>query len=134
MASYPGNAVFSHATGRCIAAVGSRNSVATAGTRLEIWDCVGGSWQKVDLRSDDTARMYGLCMEIAHGSQDDGAVVQLAKCNGSWYQEFHINSSNDLVNTRIGKCVDVRDNGTSNGTMLQLWTCTGADNQKWSEA
>jgi hypothetical protein len=28
--------------------------------------------------------------------------------------------------------VDVTDAGTGNGAELQLWSCTGGDNQKWS--
>ncbi|MET0495547.1 MAG: RICIN domain-containing protein, partial [Actinoplanes sp.] len=31
-----------------------------------------------------------------------------------------------------GKCLDVKDNNTANGAKLQLWTCTGAANQKWN--
>ncbi|MFC5203873.1 ricin-type beta-trefoil lectin domain protein [Streptomyces kaempferi] len=131
--TYPGVAVYSHASGRCVAATGSSSSKAVGGTRLEIWDCASGSWQKIDFRSDGTARMFGLCVTIAHASQDDGAAIQLTTCNGSWAQQFNLNSAHDLVNTKIGKCVDVLDNGTANGTKLQLWTCTGADNQKWSK-
>ncbi|WP_329295668.1 RICIN domain-containing protein [Streptomyces sp. NBC_01455] len=131
--TYVGVAVYSHASGRCVAATGSNSSKATDGTRLEIWDCGSGSWQKLDFRSDGTARMFGLCVTIAHASQTDGAAIQLANCSGSWAQQFNLNSSHDLVNTKIGKCVDVLDNGTVNGTKLQLWTCTGADNQKWSK-
>ncbi|MPY30750.1 RICIN domain-containing protein [Streptomyces adustus] len=133
VATYPGVAVFSHASGRCVAATGAANVKATSGTRLEIWDCVGGSWEKIDFRSDGTARMFGLCMSIAGASQNDGAAIQLATCNGSWAQRFNLNDAHDLVNTTIGKCVDVVDNGTANGTKLQLWTCFGTDNQKWSK-
>ncbi|WP_225847506.1 RICIN domain-containing protein [Streptomyces sp. HPF1205] len=132
-AVYPGVAVVGHASGRCVSATGHRNSKATDGTPLEIYDCVGGSWQKIDFRSDGTARIYGLCMDIAWASQDDGAAIQLANCNGGWAQKFTLNSSFDLVNTVIGKCVDVTDNGTANGTRLQLWTCAGTRNQKWSK-
>jgi hypothetical protein len=28
--------------------------------------------------------------------------------------------------------VDVRNEGTANGARLQLWSCNGQDNQKWS--
>ncbi|MFF7581161.1 ricin-type beta-trefoil lectin domain protein [Streptomyces sp. NPDC008061] len=133
MPAYPGVFVFSHASGRCVAATGASSSKAISGTRLEIRDCVGGSWQKIDFRSDGTARMFGLCIEIARASQDDGSAIQLAKCSGGWAQQFKLNSAHDLVNSKIGKCVDVLDNGTANGTKLQLWTCTGADNQKWSK-
>ncbi|GAB2845962.1 ThuA domain-containing protein [Lentzea nigeriaca] len=31
-----------------------------------------------------------------------------------------------------GKCVDVKDWGTTDGTPVQLWSCHGGDNQKWT--
>lgn len=46
-------------------------------------------------------------------------------------QRFRLNSAGDLVNIRADKCVDVKDQQTDNGARLQLWTCTGAQNQKW---
>ena len=63
--TYPGVSVSSHSSGSCVTASGSQNTKAKDGTRLEIWNCVGGSWQKIDFRSDGTARMFGLCMDIA---------------------------------------------------------------------
>ncbi|MEV5151380.1 RICIN domain-containing protein [Streptomyces werraensis] len=124
--------VYSHDSGRCITAAGAKTSAATDGTRLQIWDCDGGSWQKIDFRPDGTARMFGLCMDVAGASRDSGAPIQLARCNGGWAQKFKVNSAHDLVNTEIGKCVDVTDQRTANGAMLQQWTCYGTDNQKWS--
>ncbi|WUH90751.1 ricin-type beta-trefoil lectin domain protein [Streptomyces sp. NBC_00433] len=132
--TYPGVSVYSHASGRCVTAGGSQNTKAKDGTRLVIWSCVGGSWQKIDFRSDGTARMFGLCMDIAWASSNDGAAIQLANCNGGWAQQFKLNSAHDLVNTQIGKCVDVTDGGSANGTVLQLWSCGGTDNQKWSKS
>jgi hypothetical protein len=29
--------------------------------------------------------------------------------------------------------MDAASNGAANGTLLQLWTCTGGLNQKWSQ-
>ncbi|MFF0683807.1 ricin-type beta-trefoil lectin domain protein [Streptomyces tendae] len=124
----PGVTVYSHDSGRCISAPAAKD-----GTRLQIWDCDGSSSQKIDFRSDGTARMYGLCMDLAGASDGSGTPVQLARCNGGWAQEFKVNKSHDLVNTVIGKCVDITDKHTANGTKLQLWTCYGTDNQKWSK-
>ncbi|MFG2548003.1 ricin-type beta-trefoil lectin domain protein [Streptomyces sp. NPDC048594] len=124
----PGVSVYSHAGGRCISAPAAKD-----GTRLQIWDCDGSTSQKIDFRSDGTARMYGLCMDLAGASDGSGTPVQLARCNGGWAQKFKVNKSHDLVNTVIGKCVDITDKHTTNGTKLQLWTCYGTDNQKWSK-
>ncbi|MFG2319575.1 ricin-type beta-trefoil lectin domain protein [Streptomyces tendae] len=124
----PGVSVYSHDSGRCISAPAAKD-----GTRLQIWDCDGSSSQKIDFRSDGTARMYGLCMDLAGASDGSGTPVQLARCNGGWAQKFKVNKAHDLVNTAIGKCVDITDKHTANGTKLQLWTCYGTDNQKWSK-
>ncbi|SEG90521.1 Ricin-type beta-trefoil lectin domain-containing protein [Actinacidiphila yanglinensis] len=130
---YPGVTVVGHASGRCVSAAGHRSSAATDGTRLEIDDCDGGSWQKIDFRSDGTARIYGLCMDIAGASEQEGTPIQLVGCNGGWAQKFELNSSYDLVDTVAGMCVDVVDGKTANGTALQLWDCAGTSNQKWSK-
>lgn len=31
-----------------------------------------------------------------------------------------------------GKCLDVTSGGTAEVTRVQIWTCTGAGNQKWT--
>lgn len=76
-------------------------------------------------------RSLGLCMDVAWGSRDDGAVIQVARCSGNPAQQFVLSTAGDLVNPQADKCVDVKDNGTGNGARLQLWTCAGTPNQKW---
>lgn len=127
--SAPGTTLYSHASHRCIEMVGHRGA---DGSPLEIWDCGKADWQKWDFRSDGTIRSMGLCMDVAWGSRENGAVIQLAVCSGNPAQQFRLNSSNDLVNPQADKCVDVKDQATGNGTRLQLWDCNGQDNQKWS--
>jgi hypothetical protein len=56
----------------------------------------------------------------------------VAHCNGSPAQQFVLNAAHDLVNVQADKCVDAKDKGTSNGVRLQLWSCAGTSNQKWS--
>ena len=36
------------------------------------------------------------------------------------------------MNPQANKCLDVTGNNSANATPLQLWTCTGAANQKWN--
>ena len=40
--------------------------------------------------------------------------------------------ADDLVNPQANKCLDVTGNNSANATPLQIWTCTGAANQKWT--
>ncbi|WP_405884593.1 ricin-type beta-trefoil lectin domain protein [Streptomyces sp. NBC_01136] len=123
-----GDAIVGYGSSKCVE-VSAHAGVD--GSPLRLWGCDGDAWQKWVFKSDGSVRAMGLCLDIANASQSDGAVIQLATCNGGWAQRFNLNSSHDLVNTVIGKCVDAKDSGTANGTRLQLWDCGGTSNQKW---
>ncbi|WP_345621308.1 RICIN domain-containing protein [Streptomyces ziwulingensis] len=123
-----GDTIVGYGSSKCVE-VSDHNG--SDGSPLRLWGCDGDAWQKWVFKSDGSVRSMGLCLDIAHTSQANGAAVQVATCNGGWAQRFELNGSNDLVNTVIGKCVDAADQGTGNGTRLQLWDCNGASNQKW---
>jgi hypothetical protein len=106
---------------------------AADGTQLQIWTCTGAANQKWTFAGDGSLRSEGLCMDLAWASSDNGTKVQVATCNGGWAQHFYVNSSNDLVNPDIGKCVDITDSNDSDGAPLQLWDCAGSANQKWTK-
>ncbi|MFF7645131.1 ricin-type beta-trefoil lectin domain protein [Streptomyces canus] len=125
----PGTTIYSHASNRCIEMKSHKGS---DGSPLQIANCNGKNYQKWDFRSDGTIRSMGLCMDVAWGSHDNGAMIQIAWCSGNPAQQFVLNGSNDLVNPQSNKCVDVKDQLTGAGTPLQLWDCNGQDNQKWS--
>lgn len=123
-AAQPTYEIYGYA-GKCVQAP----SVAD-GQQLVISTCTGSSRQKWQFVSG-TIRLGGFCMDLAWASSDNGTRVQLATCNGGWAQKFTVNGSHDLVNTVIGKCVDVKDWNDANGAVLQLWQCNGQANQKW---
>ncbi|MER7930282.1 RICIN domain-containing protein [Streptomyces sp. NPDC096057] len=127
-AAAPGVNVYSHASQRCIGVVGGK---AAQGAKLMIWDCAQTAAQHWTF-TGGTMRALGMCVQLAGGSTEDGADIELGACNGSSAQRFALNVRHDLVHTPTGKCTDVRDNGMANGTRLQLWSCSGGDNQKWS--
>ena len=70
-------------------------------------------------------------MDVAWGSTDNGAVIQIANCSGNPAQQFVLSAAGDLVNPQANKCVDVTDWNGNAGARLQLWECDGAANQKW---
>ncbi|MER6536467.1 RICIN domain-containing protein [Streptomyces sp900105755] len=127
-AAAAGNMIMGYGSSRCI---GVSAHKASDGSPLTLQGCAGDAWQKWVFASDGTVRSEGMCLDIANASSDNGATIQLARCNGGWAQQFNLNSSHDLVNTRIGMCVDAKDMGTAAGTRLQLWECGGTSNQKW---
>ncbi|MET9095325.1 RICIN domain-containing protein [Streptomyces cyaneofuscatus] len=121
----------SHLSGRCLDVPGHNFN---DGQRLFMWDCNGAEAQKWRFGSDGTIRAKDKCLDVANANFGNGTPIQLAWCNGSAAQKFTLNGAHDLVNTVVGKCVDIpnhsRDRGPS--TYLILWECTGNDNQKWS--
>ncbi|MFF7340059.1 ricin-type beta-trefoil lectin domain protein [Streptomyces sp. NPDC008163] len=125
----PGTTLFGHASNRCIEMVAHKGA---DGSPLQIANCTGKNWQKWDFRPDGTIRSMGLCMDVAWGSHDNGAVIQIAWCSGNPAQQFVLSADHDLVNPQANKCVDVKDAQTGAGARLQLWDCNGRDNQKWS--
>ncbi|UUU30754.1 ricin-type beta-trefoil lectin domain protein [Streptomyces sp. CA-210063] len=130
-AAAKGSLIIGRGSNRCIDVKAGADGEGKDGTPLWIWDCLGGANQKWDFRGDGTVRSLGHCMDVAWGSRDDGAVIQLARCSGNPAQQFVFTVEGDLVNPQADKCVDVKDNGTGNGARLQLWTCAGTPNQKW---
>ncbi|MGV9529740.1 ricin-type beta-trefoil lectin domain protein [Streptomyces cellulosae] len=128
-------------TGDFIVGVGSDRCVtvplkkgkAQDGTGLVIQDCdPKAANQRWEFRGDGTVRSMGMCMDVAWGSRDDGALIQLARCSGNPAQSFVMSGAADLVNPQADKCVDAMWSGTANGTGLHLWTCGGTPNQKWT--
>jgi hypothetical protein len=53
-------------------------------------------------------------------------------CNGTNAQKWVHTAARDLTNTGSGKCLDAKGNSSADGTRLQIWTCTGGANQKWT--
>ncbi|MFF2702441.1 ricin-type beta-trefoil lectin domain protein [Streptomyces cyaneofuscatus] len=121
----------SHLSGRCLDVPGHNFN---DGQRLFMWDCNGADAQKWRFGSDGTIRAKDKCLDVANANFNNGTPIQLAWCNGSAAQKFTLNGAHDLVNTVVGKCVDIPNHSKSRGpsTYLILWECTGNDNQKWS--
>ncbi|MFJ3672566.1 ricin-type beta-trefoil lectin domain protein [Streptomyces sp. NPDC090106] len=126
----PGVGVYSHASERCVDVVGGK---AVQGAKLMIWDCNQSASQHWTY-TGGTMRTLGMCVQLAGGSTDDGTDIELASCNGGAAQQFDLNVRHDIVNSLADKCMDVRDNQTANGSRLQLWSCSGSPNQKWSSS
>ncbi|MFE4453268.1 ricin-type beta-trefoil lectin domain protein [Streptomyces sp. NPDC056796] len=130
-AAVQGRRVVSHASDRCIDIAGG---AAVRGAGLMISDCSGSASQRWTFASDGTMRGLGMCVQLAGRSTTDGTDFVMARCDGGPAQRIVLNVRHDLVSALADKCADVRDNGTANGTGLQLWTCAGSPNQKWSTA
>lgn len=101
------------------------------GQRLHVWDCTDGTNQKWEWINDTLRTENNMCMDVAWGSSENGAAIQIATCSGNPAQQFVLSGAADLVNPQANKCVDIKDWIPDNGAVLQLWECTGGAVQKW---
>lgn len=112
---------------------------------------IGMSWVRVPMGASDfsaTAKPYsyddnlsvsttttvgvgsGRCLDDT-GNTANGVQQYIWDCtSGNANQQYAYTSASEL---RIaGKCLDANGQGTSPGTQVILWTCNGANNQKWT--
>ena len=64
----------------------------------------------------------------------DGTRVQIWDCAaGNQNQQWRYNAAaQSLTNPSTGRCLDAAGQGTANGTPLQIWSCNGQGNQRWT--
>ncbi len=58
---------------------------------------------------------------------------QLWTCTGAGQPDSGPSATDGTLRA-LGKCLDVKDNGTANGTAVQIWDCAGGANQRWTAA
>ncbi|MFD8075891.1 ricin-type beta-trefoil lectin domain protein [Streptomyces sp. NPDC059718] len=122
----PGVAIRSHASRRCI------DAGSAEGVPLRLRDCTvgaGQSWRIVP--EDRSIRIAGTCMDVAGGSTADGGPSSWPTATAP-----HPRGSGSTLPTTWSTSRPTSAwrpwTRTEAGTTLRLWTCTGADNQKWS--
>jgi len=112
----------------------------TAGDN-QIWTIIpvpvsGSSYKAYNLRN----KLSGKCLDKRSDVADvNGSQVQQYTCNSQpqqlWFfiGGFKSNAAwGELWNSADGRCLDAVAPGDSNGTPLQVWDCSGADNQRWN--
>jgi ricin-type beta-trefoil lectin protein len=124
----PSHLLVGYQSNLCIAVVGGKPA---SKAHLVTWDCNGNSYERWTFEPDGTIRAMGMCMDVAWGSVDDGATIQLEYCHGAPAQHFTLYTNGDLVNAGSGKCVEVKQSRTTRGTGLLQRHCGGTSNQKW---
>ena len=65
------------------------------------------------------------------GGTANGTLVDLYACNSTGAQVWQPQSDGALLNPQSGACLDDTGYGGS-GTQVQIWSCTGNSNQKWT--
>jgi hypothetical protein len=101
------------------------------GTKIQMWDCNGGTNQQWTMSSDGTVRVFGKCLNITNGGTANGALIELRTCSGAASQQW-LAVNGMLVNPVSGRCLDDPGFNTANGTQLDIWDCNAGSNQQWS--
>ena len=124
-----------HAVGasKCLDVPGAST---TAGTQLQIWDCIGAVNQTWTRTASNQLTVYSgssqLCLDAYNKGTSPGTKVITWSCNGQSNQQWTVNTNGTITSALSGLCLDVSGAATANGAPVQLWTCNGQPNQKWS--
>jgi beta-glucosidase len=98
---------------------------------IQVYTCNGTSAQQWTVASGSTLQVLGKCLDVDGAGTANGTTVDLYDCNGTVAQVWQPQSDGALVNPNSGKCLDDTGFGGS-GTQVQIWSCTGGANQKWT--
>jgi predicted alpha-1,2-mannosidase len=104
----------------------------TNGTKVQLWDCNGGSAQQWTIASNGTVQVAGGCLDVGNGGTANGTLVQWYTCNGTGSQQWQVGTDDALVNPQSGKCLDDPNSTTTTGTQLQIYTCNQTGAQNWT--
>jgi hypothetical protein len=77
-----------------------------------------------------TNEAHDLCLNAMN--HVDTAQVDVATCNGSWYQDWNglkDGSAEEVVNKESGLCLNAKS--VANGADVDIATCNGSHNQLW---
>lgn len=75
-------------------------------------------------------KAHNLCLNAMN--HVDTAQVDVATCNGSWYQDWtglKAGSAKEVINKESGLCLNAKS--VANGADVDIATCNGSQNQLW---
>jgi chitinase len=98
---------------------------------IQVYTCNGTDAQQWTVESNNTLEVLGMCLDVDAAGTANGTTVDLYTCNGTGAQVWEPQSNGELINPNSGKCLDDTGYGGS-GTQVQIWACTGNDNQEWT--
>lgn len=129
--------------GKCLDVRGpsSRN-----GTPVQLWECVNVPQQRWDIYDNGEIRSRldtRKCLDLRGPYDQNGADVQIWDCvgvpNQLWTVDIQLHRDagrnekpNEIRSRWNNRCLDVRGASSANGTAIQMWSCVGVPNQKFS--
>jgi O-glycosyl hydrolase len=116
-------------SGRCIDVPGAS---VTNGTKIELYDCNGGTNQAITYTPASELRVLGKCLDAYSQGTGNGTAIDLYDCNGGLNQKWTLAANGEIRGVQSNRCLDATGQGTANGTLLELYDCNGGANQAWS--
>ncbi|MFD4133728.1 RICIN domain-containing protein, partial [Streptomyces goshikiensis] len=129
------------ASGRCLNLEGAGGW--TNGTKLILFDCLGGSNEKFKLTAENqvpnpVGRIVnptsGRCLNLeGSGPWNNGNGVILFDCvSAALNEQFKITTEGQILNPASGRCLNLEGaDGWTNGTKVLLRDCNAGPNQKF---
>ncbi|WP_158973169.1 ricin-type beta-trefoil lectin domain protein [Streptomyces griseus] len=106
----------------------------TAGAKVQINTCSGGTSQKWTVGTDGTVKVLGMCLDTSGNATTSGTLVVIDTCKTDATQKWKVTTTGTLVNN-ANSAVCLTDPGASatNATQLTIATC-GGSGQTWASA
>jgi hypothetical protein len=105
----------------------SPESAARLATDLTSSAAVVAGVNSIVVKSDPTK-----CLSVRGGKAVQGAVTEIATCDGSATQQFAMQSNGEIRVANTTLCVDGFGGAGKNGDAVGLWACMNYSNQRWS--
>lgn len=108
---------------------------ASAGTKVEMYDCNGSGSQQWTANDDGTLRVSsipGLCADASGAGTANGTVIDLWYCNNGANQQWLPQADGSFYNPVSRRCLDDTGGNVNNGLQLELYDCNQSPAQRWS--
>jgi hypothetical protein len=115
------------AAGRCVDA-----KTPTDGNPVVLSGCNKTPGQQWTMKSDNTIRAFGKCLDIIHNGKANFDRVELFHCNGAGAQRWVRTPHGALKNPQSGRCLDDPKGDTADGVQLQIFDCNNKPPQRWA--
>jgi poly(hydroxyalkanoate) depolymerase family esterase len=119
--------------GRCLDVPGQST---TGGTRLQIWDCHGGTNQRWTRTVAGELTVYSggstRCLDAEGAGTAAGTAAIIWTCHGGANQRWRVDTDGSVTGVQSGLCLEVAGAATANGAAVRLGTCDGQSDQRWT--
>ncbi|MEU8934927.1 ricin-type beta-trefoil lectin domain protein [Streptomyces sp. NPDC048409] len=116
---------------RCVDDAGGST---TAGTKVQINTCNGGTDEKWTIGTDGTVKVLGMCLDTNGNATTSGTLVVIDTCKTDATQKWKVTTTGTLVSSaNTAMCLTDPAASATTGTQLTLTAC-GGTGQTWTNA